>query len=73
MAAKKYTKGELNRMRDLTDYERLKRMSEEDFERNAAHDPDALAQTDETLKRFRRVRKTHRGGNDVASNGKGKH
>ena len=38
-----------------TDYERLKKMTEEEIERNAENDPDAPLQSDEDLKRFKRV------------------
>ncbi|MEW5755047.1 MAG: hypothetical protein AB1810_01975 [Pseudomonadota bacterium] len=38
-----------------TDYERLKKMTEEEIEKNAKDDPDAPLQSDEDLKRFKRV------------------
>lgn len=38
-----------------TDYERLKKMTEEEVEENAKNDPDAPLLTDEELKKFRKV------------------
>jgi hypothetical protein len=38
-----------------TDYERLKNMTEEEIEKNAQNDPDAPLQSEEDLKRFKRV------------------
>lgn len=38
-----------------TDYERLKKMTEEEIEENAKNDPDAPLLADEDLKRFKRV------------------
>lgn len=38
-----------------TDYERLKNMTEQEIEENAKNDPDNPLQTDEDLKKFKRV------------------
>jgi len=38
-----------------TDYERLRRMTEEEIEKNAKDDPDAPLQSEDDLKHFRRV------------------
>jgi hypothetical protein len=38
-----------------TDYERLKNMSEEEIQRNAEEDEDLPLQTDDALKRFKKV------------------
>ena len=38
-----------------TDYDRLKNMTEEEVEKNAQDDPDAPLQSEEDLKRFKRV------------------
>ena len=38
-----------------TDYERLRKMTEEEIEQNAKDDPDAPLQSDEDLERFKRV------------------
>lgn len=38
-----------------TDYERLKKMSEAEIEENAKNDPDLPLQSEEDLKRFKRV------------------
>jgi|APLak6261674355_1056100.scaffolds.fasta_scaffold00019_48 hypothetical protein len=40
-----------------TDYERLKKMTEDEIEKNAESDPDAPLLTDEELKKFKRVNK----------------
>lgn len=40
---------------DKTDYERLRKMTEEEIKQNAKDDPDAPLQSDEDLKRFKRV------------------
>lgn len=39
-----------------TDYERLKKMTEEEIRRNAEEDEDLPLQSDEDLKRFRKVK-----------------
>jgi hypothetical protein len=38
-----------------TDYERLKKMTEDEIEENAKDDPDAPLLTDEDLKKFKKV------------------
>jgi hypothetical protein len=40
-----------------TDYERLKKMSEEEIEKNAESDPDAPLLTDEELKKFKHIKR----------------
>ena len=61
MATKRYKKGDMEKLEDRTDYERVKKMTEDEIRRNAESDPDAPLQSDEDLKRFERV-KTPRGG-----------
>lgn len=39
-----------------TDYERLKKMTEEEIKRNAEEDEDLPLQSDEDLKRFKKVK-----------------
>ncbi len=39
-----------------TDYERLKKMTEEEIEENAKTDPDAPLLTDEDLKKFKKIK-----------------
>ena len=41
-----------------TDYERLKKMTEGEIEKNAKDDPDAPLLTDEELKKFKKVKKS---------------
>ena len=47
---------EIEKMKDRTDYDRLKNMSEDEVRENAESDPDAPLQSDEDLKRFSRVK-----------------
>ena len=61
MATKRYKKKDVEKLESRTDYERLKRMTEDEIRRNAESDPDAPLQSDEDLKRFEQV-KTPRGG-----------
>ena len=56
MAIKKYTKKEVDKMDDLTDYERVENMTEEEIRKNAESDPDAPLQSEEDLKRFEKVK-----------------
>lgn len=55
MAIKRYTQRELEKMKDLTDYERLKNMSEEEIIENAKSDPDVQILSEEELKKFKKV------------------
>jgi len=57
MVIKRYTEDELKKIKDRTDYERLKNMSEEEIEENSKSDPDALTPTDEQLEKFKKVKK----------------
>jgi len=57
MSIKKYTKEDIEKMKDLTDYERLKNMTEDEIRENAESDLDAPLQTEEELKKFKRVKK----------------
>ncbi|WHI45054.1 hypothetical protein [Microbulbifer sp. VAAF005] len=57
MSIKKYTQEEVKDLKDLTDYERQKRMTEEEIEKGAKTDPDALTPTEEDLKKFRKVKR----------------
>ncbi|GAA6167550.1 hypothetical protein [Sessilibacter corallicola] len=53
MAIKKYTKEEIEKMEDKTDYDRVKNMREEEIRENASSDPDAPLQSKEDLENFR--------------------
>ncbi len=56
MTIKKYSKKELKETEDKTDYQRAKNMSDEEIEKNAQEDPDALPPTDEQMKKFKKVK-----------------
>ena len=56
MISKTYTEEEIKKLKDKTDYERLKNMTDDEIERNAESDPDALTPTDEQLKKFKKVK-----------------
>lgn len=58
MAIKRYTREQIEKMEDRTDYERLSRMTEDEIHRNALSDPDALPLSESGLKKF-----TKRNGN----------
>lgn len=57
MSIKKYTEEELNKLKDETDYERVKNMSDEEVEQNSKSDQDSLSPTDEELEKFKKVKK----------------
>ena len=57
MAIKKYTKEELKKLKDQTDYDRVGKMTEEEIEEGAKSDPDSLSPSDEQLKKFHKVKK----------------
>lgn len=57
MAIKKYTKEELEKMQDKTDYERLKNMTEKEARENAKSDPDAPLQAESDLEKFKPAKK----------------
>ena len=56
MAIKKFTKKEVEKMDDLTDYERVDKMSEDEIQKNAESDLDVPLQSEEDLKRFKQVK-----------------
>jgi len=57
MSIKKYTEEELNKLDDETDYDRVKKMSDEEIEENAKSDEDSITPSDEELKNFKKVKK----------------
>ena len=57
MADKKYTEQQAKDLKDKTDYERLKNMTEQEIEDNSENDPDSLSPTDDQMKKFRKVGK----------------
>ncbi len=64
MPKKPHTKEEIEKMKDLTDYERVRNMTEEEIEKNAESDPDVPLQSEEDLKRFKRVKLPRRKNDD---------
>lgn len=50
-----YSTDELKEMKGKTDFDRLRRTSEKDIERQVENDPDLVIPTDEELKEFRPV------------------
>ena len=56
MSKKAHTKEEIEKMQDLTDYDRVRNMSEDEIKKNAELDPDAPLQSEEDLERFKRVK-----------------
>lgn len=57
MGIKKYTKEEIEQMEDQTDYERLKKMTEEEIRENAESDPDVPLQSESDLENFKPARR----------------
>lgn len=64
MAMKKYTREEIEKMKDLTDYSRVKNMTEEEIRENAESDPHVPLQSKKSLKRFKRIKKLRGKRND---------
>lgn len=56
MSEKTYSLEDLKKLKSKTDYERLKKMTDEEIERAAEEDPDSALPTDEELKKFKRVK-----------------
>ncbi len=54
MTLEKHTDEELKKLKDRSDTERLKNMTEEDIEKGALSDSDNPPLTDEELKKFKR-------------------
>jgi len=64
MSIKKYSKEDLEQMEDLTDYERVNHMTEEEIKENAESDSDAPLQSEDDLKKFQRVKRPRGVSND---------
>lgn len=58
MAIKKYTEEEIRKLKDKTDYERLKSMTEDEIEKNSEIDKDSKTPSEEELKKFKKVKKS---------------
>jgi hypothetical protein len=56
MTEKIYSEEEIKKLKDKTNYAHLKKMTEEEIEKNAESDPDALPPTDEQMKKFKKVK-----------------
>jgi hypothetical protein len=57
MTIKKYTEEELKILKDETDYQRLRDMSEEEIEDGSKKDPDSISPSDDQLKKFKKAGK----------------
>lgn len=57
MTVKKYNKEDIDKIDDLTDYERLKKMSESEVLDNARADKDAPLQSETELDKFKKVKR----------------
>ena len=60
MTIEKYTREEIEKLKDRSDVERLKNMTEEEIEEGAKADPDNPPLTDEQLKKFKRPSEEYR-------------
>lgn len=57
MTIKKYSEEEIKQLEDQTDYDRLKKMTDEEIEENSRTDEDSLTPSDDALKKFKKVKK----------------
>lgn len=57
MTIKKYSEEEIKQLEDQTDYDRLKKMTDEEIEENSRTDEDSLTPSDDELKKFKKVKK----------------
>lgn len=60
MVIKKYTKEQIEQMEDKTDYERLKKMTDNEIRRNAESDPDVPLQSETDLENFKPARRRNK-------------
>lgn len=60
MPKKAHTNEDAEKMKDLTDYDRVSTMSDDEIKKNAELDPDAPLQSEEDLERFKRVKTRYR-------------
>lgn len=58
---KKYSKDEIKKLKDETDYECLDSMSEAEIEDNTKYDPDSKTPSDDELSKFKKVRQRSKG------------
>lgn len=57
MSIKKYLEEELKKLKDITDYERVNNLTEDEIEAGSKSDSDSLTPSDEELKKFKKVKK----------------
>lgn len=57
MTIKKYSEEEIKQLEDQTEYDRLKKMTDEEIEENSRTDEDSLTPSDDDLKKFKKVKK----------------
>ncbi len=67
MTIKKYSKEEVEKMEDKTDYERVENMTEEEIRKNAKSDPDVPLQSEEDLEGFKPAKKRGKGNENNKS------
>jgi hypothetical protein len=67
MTIKKYSKEEVEKMEDKTDYERVENMTEEEIRKNAESDPDVPLQSEEDLEEFKPAKKRGEGNENNKS------
>jgi len=60
MTIEKHTRDELKKLKDRSDIERLKNMTDEEIEEAAKSDPDNPPLTDKQLKKFKRPSEGYR-------------
>lgn len=64
MTINKYTKKEIEKMKDQTDYERVKNMTEEEIRENAKSDPDTPLQSESDLENFKPAKRREKNAKD---------
>ncbi len=60
MPKKAHTNEDAEKMKDLTDYDRVSTMSDDEIKKNAELDSDAPLQSEKDLERFKRVKARYR-------------
>jgi hypothetical protein len=60
MVIKKYTREEIEKLEDRTDYDRLKKITEDEIRKNAESDPDAPLQSKSDLENFKPARRRNK-------------
>ena len=60
MPKKAHTNEDIEKTKDLTDYDRVSNMPDDEIKKNAELDPDAPLQSEKDLERFKRVKARYR-------------